>query len=139
MKKKKRILILCTGNSCRSQMAEGFMRKYASGKAEVYSAGTEVHGLNAKAVEVMSEAGIDISLYKSKSVNQFLGQQFDYVITVCDNARESCPVYTGATTVIHNNFQDPAIAIGSPAEVMQVFRSIRDQIAVFCENFVLIL
>lgn len=125
----KRVLVLCTGNSCRSQMAEGFLKSFG-GEVEAYSAGTNpasrVHPL---AVEVMKEAGIDISESKPKSVLQFLDDSFDYVVTVCDHARETCPVFTGNVAHrIHIGFEDPAEAKGSEAEVLEVFRKVRDSI-----------
>lgn len=125
----KRILILCTGNSCRSQMAEGFLKSFDN-RLEVFSAGTkpslQVHPL---AVSVMSEAGIDISTGKPEDVEKYLDKSFDYVITVCDNAKETCPVFTGnVSEQLHIGFEDPADATGSEEEVLKVFREIRDQI-----------
>lgn len=124
----KRILILCTGNSCRSQMAEGFFKYFAEDKAEVYSAGIEAHGLNLKAVEVMKEAGIDISKNESKTLDKFINQEFDLVITVCDNAQETCPIFPNAKKKLHYNFSDPAKATGTDEEIMKQFREVRDQI-----------
>jgi len=123
-----RVLILCTGNSCRSQMAEGLLRSM-DGRAEVYSAGTfpaaHVHPL---AVRVMEEIGIDISSAIPKSVEQFTGKSFDAVITVCDDAREACPVFTGdVKRRIHRAFKDPSFAHGTPEEVLQAFRGVRDE------------
>src|SRR5579884_169000 len=126
MTRKKRVLILCTGNSARSQMAEGLLRSIAEGKLEVFSAGTRPVGLNPHAVAAMAELGIDISRHRSKSVDEFLGQQFDYVITVCDSAREACPVFPGRARQFHQDFEDPAAA---PADQqVAVFRRVRDEI-----------
>ncbi len=124
-----KILILCTGNSCRSQMAEGFLKSFGN-DAEVYSAGTipskEVHPL---AVRVMREAGIDISRNRPKNAEQFTAGSFDYVITVCDDARESCPLFTGKVKHrLHYGFEDPAKANGTAEEILDVFRKIRDEI-----------
>jgi arsenate reductase len=131
---KKRVLILCTGNSARSQMAEGLLRNMAGEKFEVFSAGTKPVGLNPNAVAAMKEAGIDISNHRSKSVDEFAGQQFDYVITVCDNAKESCPIFPGGGARIHQSFEDPAAA---PADrQLAAFRNVRDQIAAWLGQFV---
>jgi len=124
-----RILILCTGNSCRSQMAEGFLASFDR-RLSVRSAGTKpaqrVHPL---AVHVMREAGIDLSAHAPKAVSQFLDQQFDYVVTVCDHAKETCPLFTGAVRHrLHVGYEDPAEATGSPDEVMDAFRRVRDGI-----------
>jgi len=124
-----KLLILCTGNSCRSQMAEGFLKSFDS-ELEVYSAGTHpaAHA-NPYAVAVMKEAGIDISGNKPKSVDQYLAEPFDYVITVCDDARESCPYFSGKVLHrIHMGFEDPAKARGTEEEILGVYRKIRDQI-----------
>jgi arsenate reductase len=125
--KKQRVLILCTGNSARSQMAEGLLRHLAGDRYEVFSAGTRPVGLNPTAVKAMSEIGIDISGQRSKSVDEFVDQQFDYIITVCDNAKESCPIFPGIGRRIHQGFEDPAAA--QPAQQLEVFRRVRDQIA----------
>lgn len=122
------VLFLCTGNSARSQMAEGFLRHLAGDRFEVASAGTHPFGLNPNAVAVMREIGLDISNQRSKSVNDFHGEPFDYVITVCDSARESCPVLPGAGRMLHWSFEDPAVAQGSLEERMKVFRRVRDAI-----------
>ncbi|HEX2684837.1 MAG TPA: arsenate reductase ArsC, partial [Ferruginibacter sp.] len=106
----KKILVLCTGNSCRSQMAEGYLRYFTNGAAEVYSAGIEAHGLNAKAVAVMKEDGIDISGQASDIAGKYAGIDFDYVITVCDHAGENCPVFPGSARKLHQDFPDPARA-----------------------------
>jgi arsenate reductase len=131
---KKRVLILCTGNSARSQMAEGLLRNMAGEDFEVFSAGTNPVGLNPNAVAAMKEAGIDISNHRSKSVDEFAGQQFDYVITVCDNAKESCPIFPGGGVRIHQTFEDPAAA---PADnQLAAFRNVRDEIAAWLRQFV---
>lgn len=126
---RKRVLFLCTGNSCRSQMAEGLLRHLAGDRFEVASAGTHPVGLNPNAVEVMREIGIDISAHRSKRVDEFLHQRFDFVITVCDRAREACPIFPGAASVLHWSFDDPAAAIGSAKDRIAVFRRVRDEIA----------
>jgi arsenate reductase len=127
---KKRILILCTGNSCRSQMAEGFLKAFDT-ELEVYSAGTKPSsGINPNAIKVMAEKGIDISKGHPKDVNEFADKHFDYVITVCDNARETCPVFTGRVGQrLHIGFDDPAGAQGNEEEILSEFRRIRDEIS----------
>jgi arsenate reductase (thioredoxin) len=125
---KKRVLFLCTGNSARSQMAEGLLRHFAADRFEVASAGTHPVGLNPFAVEVMRELNADISRQHSKSVDEFLGQRFDYVVTVCDRAKESCPVFPGTSVMLHWSFKDPAAAAGSDEERRKQFRKVRDQI-----------
>jgi len=125
---KKRVLILCTGNSARSQMAEGLFRDEAGDAFEVFSAGTKPTSVRPEAIAVMNEIGIDISGHRSKSVDEFAGNQIDYVITVCDNARESCPIFPGETKRLHWSFQDPAAVQGSEDERKSAFRRIRDQI-----------
>jgi len=125
---KKRVLFLCTGNSARSQMAEGFLRHLAGDKFEVYSAGVNPTLVNPLAIKVMDEAGIDILAQKSKSVMEFIGQKFDYVITVCDNARKTCPVFPGRYQKIHWDLEDPAQASGTEEEKLIIFRKIRNQI-----------
>lgn len=128
MNNKKRVLILCTGNSARSQMAEGLLRHLAGDRFEVESAGIEPSFVRPQAIKVMSEIGIDISWHRSKSTDEFLGQSFDYVITVCDNAKEQCPVFPGKATRIHWSFDDPAAATGAEKEKLAVFRQVRDEI-----------
>ena len=132
----KRILVLCTGNSCRSQIAEGYLRYYAKDKAEVFSAGIESHGVNPKAITVMKEDGIDISKHTSNNIREYHNINFDYVITVCDNAKEQCPVFPSKAKQFHHNFPDPAKATGTEDEIMQQFRKVRDEIKKFCEEFV---
>ena len=132
----KRILILCTGNSCRSQIAEGYIANFAGDKAEVYSAGIETHGVNPKAIAVMKEDGIDISAHTSNNINEYLNIDFDYVITVCDNAKERCPFFPSKAEKFHQNFPDPAKANGSEEEIMNEFRKVRDMIKFYSKNFV---
>ena len=124
----KKILVLCTGNSCRSQLAEGYLRHFANGKAEVYSAGIETHGVNPRAIATMKEDGIDISHHTSNNVNEYQNIDFDFVITVCDNAQENCPYFPSSAKKFHFNFPDPAKATGSEEEIMEVFRNVREQI-----------
>ena len=124
----KRVLILCTGNSARSQMAEGLLRHFAGDKFEVFSAGVEPTQVNPLAIAAMKEIGIDISKHKSKSVAEFSGQQFDYCITVCDNAKQTCPVFPGEYQGIHWGLEDPAQFRGTEKEKLDVFRKIRDKI-----------
>ena len=126
---KKRVLILCTGNSARSQMAEAVLREIGKGAFETYSAGTEPRGVNPLTVRALSNAGIDISGARSKPVSDFFGQPFDYVITVCDNANENCPVFPGKTERIHWGFDDPAAVEGTWNERLSAFRRVRDEIA----------
>lgn len=132
----KKILVLCTGNSCRSQMAEGYLRYFAQGRAEIYSAGIETHGVNPKAIAIMKEDGIDISTHTSNNINEYRAIDFDDVITVCDHAKESCPYFPSMATKFHYNFPDPAKAIGTTAEIAQEFRIVRDMIKAYCQQFV---
>ncbi len=133
--KKKRVLILCTGNSARSQMAEALLRHDAGDRFEVFSAGVKPSRVRPEAIAVMQELGIDLSGHHSKHVDEFAVQKFDYVLTVCDNARESCPIFPAATAVIHQNFLDPAAASGSEAERMTLFRQVRDEIRAYLRTF----
>jgi arsenate reductase (thioredoxin) len=133
---KKRVLILCTGNSARSQMGEGILHHDAGDRFDVFSAGTAFSSVNPLAIEAMREIGIDISSHRAKSVDEFLAQPFDYVITVCDNARESCPIFPGASKQIHSSFEDPAAAQGGKEARLAVFRRVRDQIRERLANFV---
>jgi arsenate reductase len=130
----KRVLILCTENSARSQMAEGLLRQMAGDHFDAFSAGTKPVGLNPNAVKAMSEIGIDISGHRSKSVVEFAGQQFDYVITVCDNAKESCPIFHGGGARIHHSFEDPAAA--AKDRQFELFRRVRDEISSWMKEFV---
>ena len=133
---KKKILILCTGNSCRSQIAEGYMKFIAGNKAEVYSAGVETHGVNPKAILIMKEDGIDISNHTSNHIDEYANIDFDFVITVCDNAKERCPFFPTKAIKFHYNFPDPAKATGTDSEIMAQFRAVREQIKEYCRNFV---
>lgn len=128
MSDKSRVLILCTGNSARSQMAEGLLRHLAGDKFDVESAGTIASFVRPQAIAAMAEIGIDISGHRSKCLDEFLGEPFDFVITVCDNAAENCPVFPGKAKRIHWSFNDPAEAAGSEAEQLTVFRRVRDEI-----------
>ena len=132
----KNILVLCTGNSCRSQIAHGFLAAMTTGKANVYSAGVETHGVNPKAITTMQEIGIDISSHTSNNITEYLGVNFDYVITVCDNAKERCPYFPTKAVKLHYNFPDPAKAIGTEDEINEQFRSVRAMIKTYCEQFV---
>lgn len=132
----KKILVLCTGNSCRSQMAEGYLRHFANGKAKVYSAGIETHGVNPKAIATMKEDGIDISNHTSNNINEYRNIDFDFVITVCDNAKERCPYFPTTAKKFHQNFTDPAKATGTEEAIKNEFRRIRQQIKNYCRQFV---
>lgn len=136
MAERKRVLILCTGNSARSQMAEGLLRHDAGDRFEVRSAGTYPTRVREEAIEAMGDVGIDISTHRSKSVDEFAGRDFDYVITVCDNAKENCPVFPAATKRIHWSFDDPAVAAGSADERLAVFRRVRDEIRERLREFI---
>ncbi|MCM8798936.1 MAG: arsenate reductase ArsC [Candidatus Omnitrophica bacterium] len=125
---KTKVLFLCTGNSARSQMAEGFLRHMAGDRFEVFSAGLKPTQVNPLAIKVMAEVGIDISKHRSKSVSEFIGQNFDYVITVCDNAKQTCPVFPGKYEKIHWSLEDPAQAQGTEEEKLAVFMKVRDKI-----------
>lgn len=132
----KKILVLCTGNSCRSQIAEGYLRHFAGDKAEVYSAGVETHGVNPTAISVMKEDGIDISNHTSNNIDEYYSMPFDYVITVCDNAKENCPFFPTTAQRFHHNFPDPGKATGSQDEILNEFRSVREMIKAYCQDFV---
>jgi arsenate reductase len=132
----KNVLVLCTGNSCRSQIAEGYLRKFAHGRARIYSAGIETHGVNPKAIATMKEDGVDISSHTSNNVNEYKDVNFDFVITVCDNANELCPVFPSSAEKFHYNFPDPAKAKGTEKEIAEQFRVVRDMIKDYCQSFV---
>jgi arsenate reductase len=132
----KKILVLCTGNSCRSQIAEGYLRYFAKEKAEVYSAGVETHGVNPRAIAIMKEDGIDISNHTSNNIDEYYEIDFDFVITVCDNAKERCPFFPTKAKKFHYNFPDPAKATGTEDEILKEFRLVRQQIKDYSENFV---
>jgi len=132
----KRILVLCTGNSCRSQMAEGYLRGLIGYRAEIFSAGVETHGVNPRAVQIMKEDDIDISGHTSNNMEEYRDINFDYVMTVCDNAKERCPFFFSNAKKFHCNFPDPAKAIGSEDQIMKEFRKVRDLIKNYAQNFV---
>ena len=132
---KKRVLILCTGNSARSQMGEGLLRHDAGSLFDVESAGTTASFVRPEAIAAMREIGIDISGHRSKNVDEFEGQHFDYVITVCDNARESCPVFFGDAKKLHHSFEDPAAVKGSEEERLAQFRRVRDELRDYLRTF----
>src|SRR5690606_28554463 len=132
----KKILVLCTGNSCRSQIAEGYLRHFAGNKADVYSAGVETHGVNPKAIATMKENGIDISNHTSNNIDEYYDIDFDFVITVCDNAKERCPFFPTKAKKFHQNFPDPAKATGTDEEIKEQFRQVRQQIKEYCRQFV---
>lgn len=133
---KKKVLVLCTGNSCRSQIAEGYLRQFAGDRAEVYSAGVETHGVNPRAIAIMKEDGADISSHTSNNIDEYAGIEFDFVITVCDNARERCPYFPTRAKKFHYNFPDPAKATGTEEEIMSEFRKVREMIKSYCRDFV---
>jgi arsenate reductase len=124
----KQILVLCTGNSCRSQLAEAYLRHYAQDAALVYSAGVETHGVNPRA--------IDISGHTSNHIQEYQDIPFDYVITVCDHAKERCPYFPSSALKFHHNFPDPAKATGSEEEIREAFRAVREEIKVYCKQFI---
>ena len=132
----KKVLVLCTGNSCRSQIAEGYLRHFAGDKAEVYSAGVETHGVNPKAIAVMAEDKIDISDHTSNHIDEYTTIDFDFVITVCDNAKERCPYFPTTAQKFHQNFPDPAKAEGSEDEIMEAFRKVSGTIKEYSKRFV---
>ena len=130
-----RVLILCTGNSARSQMAEGLLRHDAGDRFEVFSAGTNPSQVRPEAIAVMREVGIDLSNHRSKNVDEFAGQQFDYVLTVCDHANEVCPVFPRGTVKLHRSFEDPAAFTGTDDEKLAVFRRVRDELREYLKKF----
>lgn len=132
----KKILVLCTGNSCRSQFAEGYLRHFAGAKAEIYSAGIETHDVNPKAIEVMQVDGVDISSHTSNHIDEYQSIDFDWIITVCDHAKEKCPYFPSNAQRLHHNFPDPAQATGTPEEIMQSFVEVREMVKSYCETFV---
>jgi arsenate reductase len=137
MEQRVKLLFLCTGNSCRSQMAEGWARHLRGDRIEAYSAGVETHGLNPRAVKVMAEAGVDISSHRSKHVDELAEVTLDYVVTVCGHAHESCPLFTGGTTVVHQGFEDPPrLAKGAKTEeeALAHYRRVRDEIREYVES-----
>ena len=133
----KNVLVLCTGNSCRSQIAHGYLEYFTDGrKVNVYSAGVETHGVNPKAIATMKEDEIDISHHTSNNIEEYFGVDFDFVITVCDNAKERCPFFPTNAKKFHYNFPDPAKAIGTDEEVKAEFRAVRQIIKDYCEEFI---
>jgi arsenate reductase len=133
----KKILVLCTGNSCRSQIAEGYLRHLAGDKAEIYSAGVETHGVNPRAIATMKEDGIDISQHTSNNMEEYLEIDFDFVITVCDNAKERCPFFPTKAKKFHQNFPDPAKVTGTEKEILEQFRQVREMIKSYSQHFVI--
>jgi arsenate reductase len=131
---KLKVLFLCTGNSCRSQMAEGWATCLKGDIIDAYSAGVNPARLSSRAVEVMAEAGVDISSHISKHVEDLQGIEFDYVVTVCDNAKENCPVFADRTKLIHKSFEDPTFLIGTKVQVLAAFRKVRDEIRAFIKT-----
>jgi len=132
----KKILVLCTGNSCRSQIAEGYLQYFAGKTAKVYSAGVETHGINPKAIAVMKDDGIDISNHTSNNISEYSNIEFDYIITVCDNAKERCPYFPSKAKKFHYNFPDPAKAVGTEEEIFEQFKTVRNMIKVYSKNFI---
>jgi arsenate reductase len=132
---RRRVLFLCTHNSARSQMAEGFLRALAGDRFEAASAGTEARGVNPLAVRVMAEVGVDLGAHTSKTLDRFTGRPWDYVITVCDSANEACPLFPGTTTRLHWSFDDPSASRGTESERLAVFRRIRDEIKARIEGW----
>lgn len=135
MKRRVRILVVCTGNRFRSQIAEGWLRHFGGDQVEVVSAGTLPSFVSPYAIEAMAEAGVDISAQRSKGVEEFLGRDFDFLVTVCDSARETCPFFPGASRHIHRSFEDPQALIDAGADPMVVTRAVRDEIRVWAEEF----
>jgi arsenate reductase len=131
-----KILVLCTGNSCRSQIADGYLKYFTRDKAQIYSAGVETHGVNPKAIETMKEDGIDISQNTSNNVDEYNDVNFDFIITVCDHAKERCPFIPSKAKKFHYNFPDPAKAKGTEKEINEEFRKVREMIKDYCERFV---
>ncbi len=130
------ILVLCTGNSCRSQMAEGYLKHFANKHATIYSAGVETHGVNPRAVSIMKEDHIDISDHTSNNLDEYLDIEFDYILTVCDNAKERCPFFPGKAKRVHFNFFDPSKVAGTEEEIHAAFVKTRNQIKEYCKDFV---
>lgn len=132
----KKVLVLCTGNSCRSQIAEAYLRHFAGEKAAIYSAGIETHGVNPRAISTMIEDGIDISQHTSNNIDEYVNIDFDVVITVCDNAKERCPFFPTKAKKFHQNFPDPAKATGTEEEILEQFREVRQMIKSYSQQFV---
>jgi arsenate reductase len=132
----KKVLVLCTGNSCRSQIAEGYLRHFADDKSEIYSAGVETHGVNPRAIATMNEDGIDISKHTSNNLDEYFNIDFDFVITVCDNAKERCPFFPTKAKKFHQNFPDPAKSMGTEEDILDEFRQVRQMIKSYSQHFV---
>ena len=130
------ILVLCTGNSCRSQMAEGYLKEFAKDAATIYSAGVETHGVNPRAIAIMKEDGIDIANHTSNNLDEYLDIKFDYILTVCDNAKERCPFFPGISERLHYNFFDPSKVEGAEEEIHAAFTKTRNEIKAYCKAFV---
>lgn len=133
----KKILVLCTGNSCRSQIAHGFLSEYSNENIQVYSAGVETHGVNPNAIATMKEIGIDISNHTSNNIDEYRDIDFDYVITVCDSAKEKCPYFPSNAIKFHQSFNDPAKATGTEEEIANQFAMVRNDIQRYCKEFVM--
>ena len=133
---KKKILVLCTGNSCRSQIAHGYLEHFGGDLVDVFSAGVETHGVNPKAIATMHEDGIDISSHTSNNVLEYQGLDFDFVITVCDNAKERCPFFPSKALKFHYNFPDPAKAVGTEEDIKNEFAMVRNLIKDYCLDFI---
>lgn len=134
--KEMNVLVLCTGNSCRSQMADGYLKKFAPDGTNVFSAGVETHGVNPKAIATMNKDGVDISGNTSNHIDEYQNIDFDYIITVCDNAKERCPYFPSNAHKFHKNFPDPANAKGTDSEVEKEFDEVRDMVKIYCKEFV---
>ena len=132
----KNVLVLCTGNSCRSQLAEGYLRHFAQGQARIYSAGIQTHGVNPRAIATMAEDGIDISAHTSNHIDEYRDIVFDFIITVCDHAQDNCPYFPSQAIRFHQNFTDPAKATGTEEAIAVAFRQVRDQIKVYSQQFI---
>jgi|UniRef100_UPI00404AD604 arsenate reductase (thioredoxin) len=132
----KKVLVLCTGNSCRSQIAEGYLRHSAGDKAKIYSAGVETHGVNPRAIATMKEDGIDISQHTSNNIDEYFNIDFDFVITVCDNAKERCPYFATKAKKFHQNFPDPAKSTGTEEEILEQFKQVRQLIKSYSQQFI---
>ncbi len=133
-KEKIKVLFLCTGNSCRSQIAEGWARELKGNVIDAYSAGILPIGVSYRAIKAMAEEGVNISMHQSQHIDEFLGIDFDYVVTLCDNAAENCPAFPGKARIIHKPFDDPYFASGSEEQIMATFRKVRDNIRIFVES-----
>ena len=131
----KKVLVLCTGNSCRSQIAEAYLRHFAGEKAAIYSAGVETHGVNPRAISTMKEDGIDITQHTSNNIDEYVNIDFDFVITVCDNAKERCPFFPTKAKKFHQNFPDPAKATGTEEAILEQFREVRQMIKRYSQQF----